>query len=506
MKPRVTVCNGEVVENINKVASVDLNTSRLRLGEVGYPALWINNERIEEDKILELTFPYSLDTYNEMYMDDAVYKGISYTTNYLKKALSDFTIVSHKDYENTEPTSRGKEATEFVEYCFDNIEEGLFPFFNNLLTYVKNGTSIIHKSYTKVTDGEYQGKLKINRLSPRALKSVYKWDFDKDQHVRGFWQDNFFRDPIQRKDREDIQQYTYIPSTKYMLFSHNSTLGNPLGRSVLDSVWQTWKSKRTIANYQNIGVAKNLSGMLNLQVPTEDLNKAAIDPTSPEARSLDVMYKNAALSHKGENAYLVTPSDTYDGSTVKKYSATLMGVEGGSSSIDLTNLLNGLEKKILDCFGCGFITLGNDGGGSFSLAETKTNAFAILLQEHLSFIEDVINRELIPQLLSLNGYLLEQKDMPLFKAGAIEKVSIDEIGKYLQRVAAVGVISKDQDLDSYARSQLPEGPKPAYNKPLPEAMVDETSKSGAGMTEGMPSGQGNATGGGDTSVGNTENV
>jgi hypothetical protein len=439
-------------------------------------------------------------------MDDAIFKGVTYTSNYLKKALSTHCIETHSKHETTEPSAKSKEARDFVDYCFNSVDGGLFPFYNNLLTYVKNGTSIIHKSYTKVTKGKYTGKLRIKRLSPRAVRSVNKWLFDKDQVLTGFEQDNFYRDPAKRNTTPDLVQYTEIPASKIMVFAHNATLGNPFGRSVLDSVWTLWKEKKAISNYQNIGISKNLSGVLKIEVPSEDLAAAATDPTGAVAQSIKILSKNAALSHRGENTFLMLPSDTFDAGSIKKYNATLMGVEGGTSNIDLSNILNTKNKDILDCFGCGFITLGNDGGGSFSLAETKTNAFAILLQEHLFFIEDVINRELIPQLLAMNGFHLEQEDMPIFKAGDIEGISLDEVGKYMQRVAAVGILSKDQDLDAYARAQLPKAPKPAYDKPLPENVVDETSRSGDGMSSGMNNGVGKINGSsGDTSTANVEN-
>ena len=50
------------------------------------------------------------------------------------------------------------------------------------------------------------------------------------------------------------------------------------------------------------------------------------------------------------------------------------------------------------------IRLGQDGVGSYSLADSKTNMLAMAIESRLKEIRDVLNSELIPFLSRLNGW------------------------------------------------------------------------------------------------------
>ena len=151
--------------------------------------------------------------------------------------------------------------------------------------------------------------------------------------------------------------------------------------------------------------------------------------------------------------------------------------------------------------------MGQDSSGSYALSDTKNNILGIALEGYLKAIQDVINRDLVPQTLALNGWRFSAEDMPKLQFGEVEARNLDDLSKFVQRTAASGALSVDTKLDNALRkaADLPEAD---YGSPMPaSANEGNTSRSGDGLTEGMPSGTGDADGSnGDDSVSNNENA
>lgn len=160
---------------------------------------------------------------------------------------------------------------------------------------------------------------------------------------------------------------------------------------------------------------------------------------------------------------------------------------------------------MLTVFLADMLKLGQDSTGSYALSDSKNNILALALEGYLKTISDVINRDLVPQTLAMNGYNFKASEMPQITYGDIEDRDLDELSKYIQRVSAVGAISVDRKLDAALRkaANLPE---PDYDSPMPEQDTGE-SRSGDGMSQGMPNGTGDSSGdSGDDSIDNAENA
>ena len=159
---------------------------------------------------------------------------------------------------------------------------------------------------------------------------------------------------------------------------------------------------------------------------------------------------------------------------------------------------------MLTVFMADVLKIGQDSAGSYALSDSKNNLLALALESYLKTIQDVINRELVPQTLAINGWNFDAKQMPKLTFGEIEDRDLDDLGKYIQRVAAVGALSKDKKLDAALRkaANLPEAD---YDDPMP-VQEEAQSKAGSGMVEGLPNGEGESAEGGDDSVGNSENA
>jgi len=160
---------------------------------------------------------------------------------------------------------------------------------------------------------------------------------------------------------------------------------------------------------------------------------------------------------------------------------------------------------MLTVFLADMLKLGQDSAGSYALSDSKNNILALALEGYLKTISDVINRDLVPQTLALNGWRFSAEEMPKITYGDIEDRDLDVLSKYIQRVSAVGAISSDKKLDAALRkaANLPE---PDYDDPMPVNEGNE-SRSGDGMTGGLNNGVGDSSGdSGDDSIDNAENA
>jgi hypothetical protein len=209
--------------------------------------------------------------------------------------------------------------------------------------------------------------------------------------------------------------------------------------------------------------------------------------------------------HAGEQAFVILPSDR-DEKGNYLFDIKLIGVEGSGKQFDLSSAINERKKSILDSFGAGFMSLGNEGGGSHALMDGKTTVHEAFVGRDVDFIISVIERELFPQLLALNGIILPQKKMPKVKAGNISETSIDEVSKMIQRVFAVGgvpftkkVAQKNLDMLGY-EVDIEDMSEDEFQKYLPESVT----RAGDGMKSGTGNGTGNGDSGDDANTGNLE--
>lgn len=180
----------------------------------------------------------------------------------------------------------------------------------------------------------------------------------------------------------------------------------------------------------------------------------------------------------------------------------------GQKAYDTNSIIARYSQEILTCLFADFLSLGNNGSGSFSLAESKVSVVEMAIESKLMEIQDQLNHDLIPQLFALNGW--DASVTPLFQFGKIAKQDLDVLSKYVQRLGAVGLISQDAKtvnwLASEAGMPIPFDDQDTDIEDVRVNLTGYTSGAGEGMTEGMSNGTGGSNGSsGDSSVSNTEN-
>jgi hypothetical protein len=128
------------------------------------------------------------------------------------------------------------------------------------------------------------------------------------------------------------------------------------------------------------------------------------------------------------------------------YDFELKGVDGSTGSqVTTAEVINERKKAILDVFGAGFINLGNDAVGSYSLADAKTSLHAFFMEKHMLFIQSVIQNDLVKQMMELNRVYLEEDDIPVFTLNALDEIDPEAYSAAIQRIASVGFLPRKKE-------------------------------------------------------------
>lgn len=153
------------------------------------------------------------------------------------------------------------------------------------------------------------------------------------------------------------------------------------------------------------------------------------------------------------------------------------------------------------------LLLGQDGSGSFALSQSLGSITDTVVESRLKEVRDQLNHDLVKQLFLLNGW--DTTVMPRFEFTRVQSSSVDELGKYIQRVAAAGMLKSDAKTANWVAEQVgmpvPFGNLDVSVEEVREQMTKFTSNAGEGMVEAAGQGTGKSLSMDDNSVSNLEN-
>lgn len=509
-RPRKNPVGSDSVD-INKASSEALAVSRLRLSEIGTAAIAEVQDEIERNKIKEVRWPLSINTFEKMRNDSTIAMALTLGQQMLEKAFNSWRI----EYNKTSPKS--KLAADFLNYNFSNMDgQTLRQIAGTASDFNVYGFSCFEKVFTKIVNGKYlnQYPYRLSKLAHRPQATLdYREPFKFSEDGRelvGIWQNpNAFESNYSMmfydwmKDIGPQEGAVFIDIKKIAMFNINATESNPMGRSPLVACYKPYKEKVVLENLEVVGATKGLAGVLELKIPSSILQKAALNPVGQEAVFLKQLMKDAANSHNGESSYFILPSDVQPGNS-PQYSMTLKGVEGNNGDTNTTTLINERKKLILDVFGAGFVNLGQEGVGSYALSEGKQSLHDNFASRNINIVEETFNNNVIPQLLALNGIYLEDEDMPKLYAGDINGRDLQVYSAAIQRMGAAGYIPRNKEVINSILETLEIDWKITNESPeeILELVGKPTTRAGDGMEKGSGNGTSDEVAGSDTSVSN----
>lgn len=510
MKERIRIKNGVP---ITKASSPPTNTTEQRQSkkELSTTAIEFVRRQIDILKPYELSRSQRLRTYQIMLQDDAVATCFGARTMAVAKAQAKGKVLANMNSEES------LEAKRFVDYCLHELDNQSPLTIGYMASHmIRDGWSPFEMVFDS-GEGEWSDKWRLKKLAyihPMSLDSFEPWRVLPDGKTISMLRQK--PDAFMGSNGYSTGNFAAhggvkeIPFNRVCYSSYSGTDSQPSGNSLFDAAYIPWKEKQMLQDLTLIGVQKDLAGMPILGAPSSLLAAAAENPSGAEAQMVEQLKANLANLHAGDQAYSIIPTDTHseNGSGQRQFELKFQGVDGSGKAFDVVELVEQRRKAIFNCFFCQNMISGENGGGSYNLLEGQSSLQAHAVELDNMVVDHMMNKQIIPKLLRLNGYKLAPEDVPVWKSGNVQELSQDEKSKTAQRVGAVGLLPK---ANAKFLNELYEdlGYRFRFDEELTEEEVmaqlgADTSRSGDGMASGLPNSTSDFTGS-DTSVGNNEN-
>lgn len=497
------------VDNEVSLESGDNETPTITMGETGFTGLLTLSGQVMEECSHELRWPEAIDTYKRMAKDGAIAPALELVEMMIARVP--WTVKIPEGYEE-----QLKDKANFVRQCLDDMDHDFQSFIKQVVSYNRYGFSVHEKVYRerrKEKGSKYNdGLIGIKKLPIRSQDSIAGW----------YWKNNGreLAGCVQRViptqslnvtgwDFVSVTSDTVLPTLKkiprkkFLHFRNNPLKDSPVGTSPLNGAWQAWKYKQAYQESEAIAVAQDSNGFKVLYIPPEYMTT---DASEDKKEAFEEYKKILSNMHQAKQSGVILPLITdQDGN--KMFELKFESITG-QKSYDTNAIINRYTSEILTALFADFLSLGSNGSGSFSLAESKISVVEMAIQSKLDEIKSQLNHDLIIQLFSLNGW--DTDVVPYLDYGSVGTESLDELGKFIQRVSATGNLPKVPEVINWIMkaADIPYRVDLGLStEDLTKILSPDTSASGSGLESGLPSGTGDADGSsGDSSTSNTENT
>lgn len=479
----------------------DSTIPRLKLGQTSYNGLWTLGGNIFEECQSELRWPRAIHTYKKMAKDATIAPAL----NLVEMAIArvPWSIKIPEGHEE-----QLKDKAVFLEQVMGDMEDSFGSFIRRAATFNRYGFAPIEKVYRKrlkSNGSKYDdGLIGIESLPLIAQDTIASWDWEKKgRKLSGLWQ--FIVEPSGKSNATlvNTNNEEFIRRKKFMLFRNNPLKDNPEGESPLKACWAAWKYKTSLEEFEAMGVSSDMRGLKVLYIPPRYMAEDA----SPEDKAVYDYYKNIMRNlHMNEQSGLILPQ-VLDDQGEQYFKFDVISVTGQKAH-DVNKIIGRYKNEIISSLMASQLVLGQEGGGSFSLAESLQGISDMAIESKLIEIQDQLNHDLIPQLFALNGW--DTSVTPQFTFGDLKTPDLDVLSKFIQRVGAAGLMAKTPNTVNWIAEQA--------NMPIEfvagmdrgeflEHLTAFDSSAGEGMEEGT-TGNGTSTSSSDrdNSSANNENT
>jgi hypothetical protein len=482
----------------------------LSMREIGYNGLSVVSGQVLEECDPNLRFPRCMLTYKKMLHDGTIAPAVDIFN----------TTIAGVEWDVKAPEGLEEEMVEEVKF----LKQVMKDMEHSWLSFIKQATSYIHYGFApfeivpryrlKEKGSRYNdGLVGIKKLALRSQDTISGFEYkNKGRDLSGVWQ--LVNIPTNKKDYQRAYITTgssdngkteqLIPFEKLLLFRNNPLKNNPLGSSPFNAIFRSWKYRTAYEENEGHGVAADTHGIKLLYIPPQYMA-----PDADEAdRAVYELYKKIMRNvHVGQESGVILPMFRDDIKGEKMFEFEIVN-STGQKAYDVDKIIRRLNKEILTALYADFLVMGQDGGGSFALSESKLSVVQIVIRSKLEEIRDVLNHYLVPRLFKWNKW--ETEEYPTFEFGEITEVSLDEFSKAWQRISATnGIAITADNLNAAAKKlNLPHRfDTDATPEDVRKVVGGGESRSGDGMETGMGSGVGKSDGSsGDSSSGNKENA
>lgn len=297
--------------------------------------------------------------------------------------------------------------------------------------------------FEQVGDIDENGYWRLRKLAPRMPRTISEINVERDGGLKNIRQ--YTTTPLDDKG--------VIPVDRLVAYVWEKEGANWIGQSVLRPMYRNWFIKDVLIRIDAMKHERN-----GLGIP---IGKAAKGSGSRQLRELSAM---AQAMKAGESAGGAVPP----GADIE-----LKGVSGS-----LTNVIESIryhDQQMSKVLLMMFVSLGQDGVGSYSLGESMVDFFDVAQQTLATFIADTFTAHVIEDWVSWNFGDDEPAPRLVFEKDEDPELAVADLAAMVER----GVITVDPELESWFRI--------AHNIP-PKTETEESAPSGQSFAYDLESG------------------
>ena len=355
-----------------------------------------------DDFLPQLSGRQALKTWREMATNDATVSSILFAINMLAREV-DWTV---------QPADESVEAETmagFLTEQVDNLAHPLSDTVGESFTSLPYGFSFHETVYQNI-----DGRIGWERFSHRPQETLLRWILDPHLRPVAFVQTQHGGAPVA------------IPVEKGFLYRMDTTV--PSGTPILRGAYRSWMLKKRAEEQLMIGMARNLSGLPQIKMPTEVLL------AGDDSEIYTAMKQIVTRVKRDEQMGLLMPSDRVDGEL--QYEFDLVSPDANPNFDQIIAVVRMFAGDIAATVLAQFVGLGRDTMGSRALAEPQQQMFQTALGAMLDVLEEQFNRQTVKALFDLNPQLTGPR--PRLVHGEVKDIDIKGFGEALLKIAQAG--------------------------------------------------------------------
>lgn len=400
-----------------------------RYGIQGYGSIFM------EEFLPDLQGVRGVQTFEEMANNDSTVGGMLFAINMLMRK-------AELHIEPGGETAKDKEAADFIESCMYDMEKTWPETYSEFLSFLHIGWSLheicykrrVGKTSSPLTNSKYSdGLIGWRKFAPRAQDTLEGWEYTPGtDDLIGMWQ-------LAPPDFNRCM----IPMSKALHLRTRSYKDNPEGRSILRTAYRDWYFKKRLQEIEAYGVERDLAGFPVLSAPEGmdiwDSNDPDMVDTLARAE-----YIVSSIRRDAREGLVIPGGES--GWKLELLAST------GKRQFDTNAIIERYNKSIATSVLADFIMMGQQQVGSFALADSKTEIFALAIGAFLDVICEAFNNQAIPRLIDLNGdHFKGITDYPRMCHGDIENKDLQTFTTFVKEMIGAGVLTPDEELEKEIR-------------------------------------------------------
>jgi hypothetical protein len=327
-------------------------------------------------------------------------------------------------YGGDEADEKAQKHAEFVKWA---LFEQMAPKFPNHLMQamrtLRHGFVPFEQVWRPDT---YQGKqvLTLDRLALRLPRSIDKWEADGDRLLRIV--QNTIHESEVTLEAKDILYYRW-----------GAEGDNWEGTSPFRHAYKPWKLKETLEIVEAIGLERYHVG-IPVGYPAD----------GAATEQLDQLEQALANIRSNESSYIRMPGPKTEGWEIE-----ILTPHGGAGGADMRGAIEAHRDGISAAFLQEFMRQGQKNVGTNATAQTQQDPFMAWAEAMCGVIvEDPVNEQLIPRLVSLN--FDDADGFPCLHASVIDPIALEQLAAAAASMVSSGLIYVDDPLEDYLRDRF----------------------------------------------------